>query len=136
MCYLKCMESTPGASTVNGFKNSIDRHFREIHDILEQLKWKSLKKRRTGNRLILLYKGMKGKARIHTDDLIPKTRRCRRSSHSMAFRLPSASIEAYKCSFLPQTIRDWNDLPGSLLSTSEMSDYCVFKFASLVRSME
>ena len=43
--------------------------------ILEQLKWESLKKRRTGNRLILLYKGLKGKARIPTDDLIPKTRR-------------------------------------------------------------
>ena len=45
--------------------------------ILEQLKWESLKKRRTDNRLILLYKGLKGKARIPTDDLIPKTRRCR-----------------------------------------------------------
>ena len=47
--------------------------------ILEQLKWESLKKRRTDNRLILLYKGLFGKARIPTDDLIPKTRRCRNS---------------------------------------------------------
>ena len=39
--------------------------------ILEQLKWESLKKRRTDNRLILLYKGLKGKAKIPTDDLIP-----------------------------------------------------------------
>ena len=30
--------------------------------ILEQLKWESLEKRRTDNRLILLYKGLKGKA--------------------------------------------------------------------------
>ena len=44
--------------------------------ILEQHKWESLKKRRTDNRLILLYKGLKGKARIPTGDLIPKTRRC------------------------------------------------------------
>ena len=42
--------------------------------ILGQLKWESLKKRRKDNRLILLYKGLKGKARIPTDDLIPKTR--------------------------------------------------------------
>ena len=34
--------------------------------ILEQLKWESLKKSRTDNRLILLYKGLKGKARIPT----------------------------------------------------------------------
>ena len=82
--------------------------------ILEQLKWESLKKRRTDNRLKSLYKGLKGKARISTDDLISKTRRCR-NSHSKAFQLPSASIEAYKCSVsFPQTIRDWNDLPDSL----------------------
>ena len=42
--------------------------------ILGQLKWESLKKRRKDNRLILLYKGLKGKASVPTDDLIPKTR--------------------------------------------------------------
>ena len=42
--------------------------------ILEKLKWDSLKKRRNDNRLILLYKGLKGKARISTNDLIPKTK--------------------------------------------------------------
>ena len=63
-------------------------------DIHEQLKWESLKKRRKDNRLIFLYKGLKGKARIPTGDLIPKTRRSR-NQHSMAFQLPSASVEAY-----------------------------------------
>ena len=38
-------------------------------DFLEQLKWESLKKRWTDNRLILLYTCLKDKARIHTDDL-------------------------------------------------------------------
>ena len=75
---------------------------------LEQLKWEYLKKRRMDSRLILLYKGLKGKARITTDDLIPKSRRCK-NNHSMAFKPPSASILAYKCSFFPLTIRDWND---------------------------
>ena len=54
--------------------------------ILGQLKWESLKKRRKDNRLILLYKGLKGKARIPTDDLIPKTRRGR-NQHSLAFQI-------------------------------------------------
>ena len=39
--------------------------------ILEQLKWESLKKR-TDNRLILIYKGLKDKARIPPDDLIQR----------------------------------------------------------------
>ena len=40
--------------------------------ILGQLKWESLRKRRKDNRVILLYKGLKGKARIPTDDHIPR----------------------------------------------------------------
>ena len=103
--------------------------------ILGQLKWESLKKRRKDSRLILLYKGLKGKARIPTDDLIPKNRRCR-NQHSLAFQIPSASKEAYKSSFFPQTIRDWNGLPDSLVSSAEMSDDCVSKFASLVHSKD
>ena len=67
---------------------------------LRQLKWESLRKRRKDNRLILLYKGLKGKARIPTDDLIPKVTRCR-NQHSMAFQIPSASKDAYKNSFFP-----------------------------------
>ena len=82
-------------------------------DILEYLQWESLRKRRKGNRLILLYKGLKGQARIPTDDLIPKTMCCR-NQHSMAFQIPSASVEAYKCSFFPQNIMNWNILPDFL----------------------
>ena len=78
--------------------------------ILEQLKWERLKKRRKDNRHILLYKGLKGKARIPTGDLIPKSRCCR-NQHSMAFQIPSATVEAY---IFPQTIRDWNVLPDFL----------------------
>ena len=103
--------------------------------ILGQLKRESLKKRRKDIRLILLYKGLKSKARIPTDDLIPKNRRCR-NQHSLVFQIPSASKEAYKSSFFPQTIRDWNDLPDSLISSAEMSADCVSKFASLVTARD
>ena len=89
--------------------------------ILGQLKWESLKKRRKDSRLILLYKGLKGKTRIPTDDLIPENRHCR-NQHTLAFQIPSASKKAYKSSFFPQTIRDCNDLPDSLISSAEMSD--------------
>ena len=77
----------------------------------------------------------KGKARIPTDDLILKNRRCR-NQHSLGFQIPSASKEAYKSRFFPQTIRDWNDLRDSLISSAEMSDDCVSNFASLVRARD
>ena len=92
--------------------------------ILGQLKWESLKKRRKDNRLILLYKGLKGRASVPTDDLIPKTRRCR-NQHSLAFQTPIANTDVYKGSFFPQTIRDWNSLPDSLISSAEDAEDCV-----------
>ena len=91
------------------------------------------KKRRKDNRLILLYKGLKGKSRIPTDVLILKTRRGR-NQHSLTFQIPSASKDVYKYSFSPQTIRDLNDLPESLISSSELSDDSLSKFTSLVRA--
>ena len=103
--------------------------------ILGQLIWESLKKSRKDNRTILLYKGLNGKAVIPTDDLIPKTRRGR-NQHSLSFQIPSASKDVYKYGFFPQTIRDWNDLPESLISSSELSDDSVSKFTSLVRARE
>ena len=70
-------------------------HFviRSMTGILEQLKWETLKKRRRDRRLILLYKGLKGKASVPTDDLIPK------NHHSMTYEVPIANIDIYKCSF-------------------------------------
>ena len=106
--------------------------------ILGQLKWESLKKRRKDNRFILLYKGLKCKASVPTDDLIPKTRCCR-NQHSMAFQTPIATTDVYKVykgSFFPQPIRDWNGLPDSLSSSSEAAEDCVAKFTARVRARD
>ena len=63
--------------------------------IFEELKWETLQKRRKDNRLILLYKGLKGKARIPTVDPIQKNRRCR-NQYSFVFQIPSANKDVYK----------------------------------------
>ena len=94
----------------------------------QQLKWESLKKRRKDNGLIMLHKGLKGKASVPTDDLIPKTRRAR-NQHSMAFQTPIANTDVYKGSFFPQTIRDWNPLPDSLISSAEDAEDCEVHFS-------
>ena len=102
--------------------------------ILGQLKWESLKKRRKDNKLILLFKGLKGKASIPTDDFIPKTGG--RNQQSRAFQTPIANTDVYKCNFFPQTIRDWNVLPDSLISSAEVAKDSVAKFTSLVRASD
>ena len=87
--------------------------------------------------ILILYKGLKGEARVPTDDLIPKTRRYR-NQHSMAFQTPIANTDIYKGSrkFFPQTIRDWNALPDSLISSAEDAEDCVAKLTSLVRARD
>ena len=50
----------------------------------------------------------------------------------MAYQVPIANTDIYKCSFSPQTIRDWNGLPDSLISSAEGADDGVVKFTSLV----
>ena len=45
-------------------------------------------------------------------------------------------IFIYKCSFFPPTIRDWNALPDSLISSAEGAEDGVAKFTSLVRARD
>ena len=92
--------------------------------ILEQLKWETLKKKKKDRRLIMLYKGLKGAARILTNDLVTSIRNTR-NHHSLAFQTPLAGTDIYKSSFFPQTITDWNSLTDSLVSASECAEYLV-----------
>ena len=101
--------------------------------ILEQLGWQSLHKRRKGSKLILLFKGLKGRASIPCDDLQTPNRRSK-NYHPMAFPVPYARTDIYKHSFFRDTIRDWNALLASIMSSAESSD--VARFTSLMRSRD
>ena len=46
------------------------------------------------------------------------------------------NTDIFKCSFFPQTIRDWNALPDSLISSAEGAEDGVAKFTSLVRARD
>ena len=63
--------------------------------------------KRKHSRLILLYKGLKGKASLPADDLIPITQ-SGRNHHYMAFQTRTTGTDIYKGSFFSQIIRDWN----------------------------
>ena len=99
-------------------------------DILKKLKWESLQKRRKDNRIILLYKGLTGRAKIPTDDLIPKKIGVLTIITPWHFSYLQ-QVQMPNNIFFPQTIRDWNELPDSLIS-----DDCVFIFTSLVRARD
>ena len=52
------------------------------------------------------------------------------------FRLPLPIQMFIKVVFSPQTIRDWNALPDSLISSAEDAEDCAAKFTSLVRARD
>ena len=103
--------------------------------ILENLEQEPLKKRRRDSRLILLYKGLKGAACIPTDDLIPPIRRSR-NHYSLTFQTPTTRTDIYKGSFFPQTIRDWNALTDSIITSALEAEDGVARFTSLVRARD
>ena len=95
--------------------------------ILGQLKWESLKK---GERVI--YKGLKGKARIPTDDRIPIL-----CAAEISTLWPFTYPLLVKT---PMKIASFLELSGigmtSLISSAELSDDCMSKFNSLVRARD
>ena len=103
--------------------------------ILEQLGWESLHKSCKGSKLILLFKGLKGRASIPCDDLQPPNRHSR-NQHPVAFQVPYARTDISKYSFFPDTIRDWNALLTSVISSAESSEDPFARFTSLVRSRD
>ena len=52
------------------------------------------------------------------------------------FRLQLLIQMFIKVASSPQTIRDWNALPDSLISSAEDAEDCVAKFTSLVRAKD
>ena len=72
---------------------------------------------------------------IPVNDLVPPIRHVR-NHHSLAFQTSFANTDIYKCSFFPQTIRDWNSLTDTLLSAAEGAEDSVAKFTSLVRARD
>ena len=90
--------------------------------------------KRKDNIIILLYKGLKGRAKIPTDDLIPKIGVVVINTPWYFRYLQQVQMPIYIV--FPQTIRDWNELPDSLISSAEMSDDCVSKFTSFVRARD
>ena len=103
--------------------------------ILEQLGWESFHKKCKGSKLILLFKGLKCRASIPSDDLQPPNRHSR-NQHPVAFQVPYARTDICKYSFFPDTIRDWNALPASIISSAESSEDPVARFTSLMRSRD
>ena len=84
-------------------------------EIKNKLKWKDLRERRKNSRIILFYKGIHGHANIPLQDLqIPA--RTTKHHHPEHYKHIQTRTDTLKYSFIPATIKDWDNLDYSLVS--------------------
>ena len=101
-------------------------------EMLKTLKLQPLKERRKQNRLILFYEGLNNKANIPIDDLKYPIRRTRHM-HDKHINQIYASTDVFKQSFIPKTIRDWNQIDQNVLDLAASARDPITKFTELVR---
>jgi len=89
------------------FANPYYRRTTSVSELISQLEWQSLEERRKNARLSLFYKGLHGLAAVPVHEFQHPTR-CTRYSGTDTFTVMSSHTDAYKFSFLPRTVTDWN----------------------------
>ena len=104
--------------------------------IFDELKWEILQLREGGSIVGPYYCKKVCEVKSKFMQMTLSQNRLCRNQHSMAYQICFSSKDAYKKSLSPQTIRNWNYLPDSLISGAELSDNCVSKFTSLLRARD
>ena len=78
-----------------------------------------LSTRRKINRLSIFNKAIGGHLAIPVQNYLQPAQRQTRRSKSNNYIEHQARLDCYKYSFIPRTIRDWNNLPANISSISE-----------------
>ena len=93
-----------------------------VTNLLTNLKWPTLQQRRKTARLITMFKIQQHDMSVPIPNYIQRQQlQNTRQFHQAKFRVMRPSTDTYKYSFFPRTIPEWNDLPSSLLDSTELS---------------
>lgn len=95
--------------------NTYSREPGTVTNILQSLGWPTLETRRKVARLVLFYKILNGEACITIPEYVKRSDIKTRQHHKDRFSRLSTSTDAYKYSFIPRTITDWNKLPEEVI---------------------
>jgi hypothetical protein len=93
--------------------------------MMNELGWKPLNERRKEQRLVLLFKIVNDLVlvAIPADNNTEYNQRPSRTSNSKQIKVPSATTEIYKHSFFPRTVKDWNTLTESAVSSKTVEGF-------------
>jgi len=93
--------------------------------MVAELKWMELWRRRRLARLTLLYKLCHQLLNVNTSHLLVPTTRPTRHSHPLTFQKLHSTQNYYNLSFFPRTVNDWNNLPASLALAPSIEAFSV-----------
>ena len=104
------------------FVNADYRYSSSPSMMLEKLKWQSLEVRRKMARLSMFFKASQGNFAISLNKLQKPVRQSR-SSEPHTYVQIGAHSDAYKFSFFPRTVVDWNMLPYSIVEKQSVDSF-------------
>ena len=100
--------------------------------ILKDLKLEPLKERRKKSKLILFCKGLHHQAALPTN-ILKRPQRTTRNMHSEHFINIPTRTDTLKASFMPNTLKEWNQLPSEIITKSKAAKSPVESFAAIVK---
>ena len=105
--------------------------YSSVSDMLQLLDWPTLEHRRLEARATMMYKIINNLVQADRSDLIFNLRNTR--GHPFHLRHLPTRVDAYCHSFYPSTIRIWNNLPESVISstTVELFKYNLCKLETI-----
>ncbi|VDI43020.1 Hypothetical predicted protein [Mytilus galloprovincialis] len=77
-------------------------------------------KKNWNNRLCMFYKATHGKAAVNIPSYVRRPSTSTRQYHPEKFTQISTSTDAYKYSYIPRTITDWNSLPPEAFQATSL----------------
>ena len=90
-----------------------------VTNMMKKLGWQSLATRRRTRRLIIFYKAINGHLSIPISNLTSPVKRPSRHTNTRARITLAAIKDCYKFSYLPRTIREWNNLPEAIVNIND-----------------
>ena len=102
------------------------RNTSSVTDMLGDLGWQTLERRRKVARLSLLYKILANLVNISSNNLRPVVTRSRRSTvaHSRQLERCLCKKDLRLNAFFPRTIREWNSLPDHVVLATDSAEFC------------
>ena len=94
-----------------------------VASLLSFLNIPTLQHRRNSSRLSLFYSIVNNLLPINIPPYYQRTQFHTRNHHPTHFILPQATLNSFKYSFYPRTIRDWNNLPVDLIESRNLGEF-------------